>query len=143
MFDWYVGVDVCYVYLGVLDSDCPLLRDDSPDVDAWLLRFEKCAWSIRGWTLQELLASRKFQFHSSRWNKMASLLHLASTVFEVTKIGVGLLLHSELLDGISIAGRMSWAANREPSPVEDRAYSLLGIFNVNMPMLYGEKEKAF
>jgi hypothetical protein len=38
---------------------------------------------------------------------------------------------------------MSWAANRKTSRIEDQAYSLLGIFGVNMPLLYGEGEMAF
>ncbi|KAI6022993.1 hypothetical protein PISMIDRAFT_353015 [Pisolithus microcarpus 441] len=38
---------------------------------------------------------------------------------------------------------MSWAADRKTTRVEDRAYSLLGLFGVNMPMLYGEGLKAF
>ncbi|KAI6023037.1 hypothetical protein BKA83DRAFT_595498 [Pisolithus microcarpus] len=42
-----------------------------------------------------------------------------------------------------IAHIMSWAADRKTTRVEDRAYSLLGLFGVNMPMLYGEGSKAF
>lgn len=42
-----------------------------------------------------------------------------------------------------VAAIMSWACDRETTRVEDRAYSLLGLFNVNRPMLYGEGEKAF
>ncbi|KAK5116789.1 hypothetical protein LTR62_007463 [Meristemomyces frigidus] len=38
---------------------------------------------------------------------------------------------------------MSWAARRTATEVEDTAYSLFGLFNVNMPLLYGEREKAF
>ena len=38
---------------------------------------------------------------------------------------------------------MSWAAERSTSRIEDRAYSLLGIFDVNLPLLYGEGSKAF
>ena len=43
----------------------------------------------------------------------------------------------------SIAQRMSWASKRVTTRVEDIAYSLLGLFGVNMPMLYGEGERAF
>jgi hypothetical protein len=38
---------------------------------------------------------------------------------------------------------MSWAANRQTTRAEDRAYSLLGLFGVNIPLLYGEGDKAF
>jgi hypothetical protein len=38
---------------------------------------------------------------------------------------------------------MSWAARRQTTRIEDRAYSLLGLFNVNMPLIYGEGNSAF
>lgn len=42
-----------------------------------------------------------------------------------------------------MAERMAWAARRTTSRAEDMAYCLMGIFNVNMPLLYGEGgEKA-
>jgi hypothetical protein len=47
------------------------------------------------------------------------------------------------LADVPVAVRMSWAATRETTREEDMAYCLLGIFDVNMPMLYGEGEKAF
>ena len=43
----------------------------------------------------------------------------------------------------SIAMRMTWASDRETTRPEDSAYCLLGIFGVNMPLLYGEGAKAF
>jgi hypothetical protein len=33
---------------------------------------------------------------------------------------------------------MSWAETRQTTRKEDMAYSLLGIFNVYMPLIYGE-----
>ncbi|KAM5354958.1 hypothetical protein ACJ41O_001604 [Fusarium nematophilum] len=39
--------------------------------------------------------------------------------------------------------KLSWAATRETTRREDRAYSLMGLFGVNMPLLYGEGDKAF
>lgn len=38
---------------------------------------------------------------------------------------------------------MRWASGRETTREEDIAYCLLGLFNVNMPLLYGEGPKAF
>jgi hypothetical protein len=43
----------------------------------------------------------------------------------------------------SIATKMSWAAGRKTTREEDCAYSLLGLFNVNMPLIYGEGRRAF
>ena len=38
---------------------------------------------------------------------------------------------------------MSWASKRITKRTEDIAYSLLGIFDINMPLLYGEGKRAF
>jgi len=53
-----------------------------------------------------------------------------------------------LMDGLCsyrlcVAQIISWAANRTTTRLEDRAYSLMGLLDVNMPMLYGEGKKAF
>ena len=50
---------------------------------------------------------------------------------------------SSRLNQASIAERMSWAAKRKTTRQEDEAYCLLGIFGVNMPLLYGEGPGAF
>lgn len=50
---------------------------------------------------------------------------------------------SDVLQSCSIAQRMSWAARRNTTRIEDAAYCLLGIFGVNMPLLYGEGMRAF
>jgi hypothetical protein len=52
-------------------------------------------------------------------------------------------LRGKDLELVSVARRMSWAAKRTTTRDEDIAYSLLGIFDVNMPLLYGEGKKAF
>lgn len=48
-----------------------------------------------------------------------------------------------LLSQWSIAQRISWAARRQTTRKEDQAYCLLGLFGVNMPLLYGEGDRAF
>lgn len=67
---------------------------------------------------------------------------MGAAIGEITDIDTK-YLDGNNLDRISIAERMSWASRRETSRLEDTAYCLLGIFNVNMPLLYGEGEKAF
>jgi hypothetical protein len=47
------------------------------------------------------------------------------------------------LTNFSVDQRLSWAANRETKRKEDKAYCLLGIFNIFMPLLYGEEDYAF
>jgi hypothetical protein len=44
------------------------------------------------------------------------------------------------LSWASVAERMSWAARRKTSRIEDIAYCL-GIFDANMPLLHGEGKK--
>ena len=40
--------------------------------------------------------------------------------------------------GFSVAQKMSWAARRETTRSVDTAYCMMGLFGVNMPLLYGE-----
>jgi len=42
-----------------------------------------------------------------------------------------------------VAVKVSWSAGRQTTREEDRAYCLLGIFNVAMPLIYGEGSGAF
>lgn len=104
-------------------------------------------WFTRGWTLQELIAPRKLEFFDKTWNSrgMKSDHTVITNLSRITGIA-----HSVLSDGgdnslrsICHGQRMSWAAYRETSRVEDIAYCLLGIFQINMPLLYGEGENAF
>ena len=48
-----------------------------------------------------------------------------------------------ILSRMSVAQRMKWASKRATTRVEDVAYCLTGLFNVNMSLLYGEGKKAF
>ncbi|KAI0773231.1 hypothetical protein BD413DRAFT_440102, partial [Trametes elegans] len=87
----------------------------------------------RGWTLQELLAP-----HSIGSNHA-----LAAVIHEITGIDEDTLTHTMSLTDISVARRMSWASGRVTSRVEDQPYSLMGIFSVYMPTVYGEGPRAF
>ncbi|UJO21187.1 putative chloride channel protein, partial [Fulvia fulva] len=100
-------------------------------------------WFTRGWTLQELIASSHVKFYCKTEKSIGALSDLVLPVSQVTGIHVSLLKHQRLLASFSIAQRMNWASKRVTTRVEDRAYSLLGIFNVNMPVIYGEGAKAF
>lgn len=77
------------------------------------------------------------------WTFCGTKVDLSQAVSAVTSIDGDVLYDSSALFQIPVARRMSWAAGRQTSRLEDSAYSLLGIFDVNMPMLYGEGEKAF
>ena len=135
MYEWYGRADVCYAYL----ADVPPGADHQGEGSA----FRKSRWFTRGWTLQELIAPRRVEFLSKDWAPIGSKHVLVRLVESVTRINSDALLHLESLDKFSVAQRLSWAANRETTRREDRAYSLLGIFDIHMPTLYGEGDRAF
>jgi hypothetical protein len=134
MYAWYRNADVCYVYLADLE---PGTRDDL----AQTLR--NCRWFTRGWTLQELIAPLKVHFFDMEWNYRGDKESLADLLESRTGIPGRLLRSQSALSDYSVARRMSWAAMRETTRLEDKAYCLLGIFDVNMPLIYGEGMKAF
>jgi hypothetical protein len=101
-------------------------------------------WFDRGWTLQELIAPRLLRFYDHSWcylgDRDNELLQLVCDRTSLTPTTLG---SPVMLEEIPIARRMSWMARRQTTRKEDIAYCLLGIFGVNMPLLYGEEEKAF
>lgn len=154
MWRLYCDAEVCYTLLSDLDANCPELRDmeddwasdtmNDPESHAGLDRqFAASRWLERGWTLQELLAPRNMVFFGSGWNPIGTKHSLLNRLHAVTGIDKLALEDRHAIDHFVIARKMCWAANRRTTRIEDRAYSLLGIFGVNMPMLYGEGESAF
>lgn len=93
--------------------------------------------------MQELIAPSSLQFFDTSWARIGSRKDFSNTISMVTKIPVDVLTHQKRPSQYCIADRMSWAATRKTSRIEDRAYSLLGLFNVSMPTLYGEGCRAF
>ncbi|PIL28679.1 hypothetical protein GSI_08723 [Ganoderma sinense ZZ0214-1] len=137
MYQWYALAHVCYTFL----ADVPPLRLEHHRRET--SRFRCSRWFTRGWTLQELIAPFRLVFLARDWTMIGSKDSLVDLITEITRIDCEALLHVEPLDEFSIAQRFSWAAERETTRVEDRAYSLLGILDINMPTLYGEGERAF
>jgi hypothetical protein len=143
MFKWYLHSSICLVYL----EDVPTKRDESTDSEIEKASIIKSRWFTRGWTLQELVAPGNIIFYSKYWENIGTRASLATLISKKTKIDENVLISSSPqfnILGRSVANRMSWAAFRETTRPEDIAYSLLGIFDVNMPLLYGEgEERAF
>ncbi|KAF6842819.1 het domain-containing protein [Colletotrichum musicola] len=135
MFRWYKGAAVCYAYLEDVQHG-PVSY--VPDLD-----FENSRWFTRGWTLQELLAPKHVDFYNRAWSHIGDRSSLADTIKNITRIPAPYLRNEQDFHSASIAVRMSWAAFRKTKRIEDRAYSLLGMFGVNMPLLYGEGDRAF
>ena len=125
----------CYVYLEDVDAGV--------DVQSPISEFTKSRWFTRGWTLQELLAPSNLFFYSKEWSMVGEKTALSGVISQVTSISEGILTGARSVRSASVARRMSWAARRNTTRREDAAYCLMGLFGVNMPMLYGEGEKAF
>ncbi|MCJ1367563.1 hypothetical protein MMC16_006697 [Acarospora aff. strigata] len=136
MFRWYEDAAMCYVHL----SDVVWVDGKNGMSKAFRAEFRQSAWFTRGWTLQELLAPRWVSFHDSCWEYVGNKQQLEADISAVTGIKVE---HLRQPSSASVATKMSWASKRKTSRVEDVAYCLLGIFDVNMPLLYGEGRKAF
>lgn len=124
MYVLYRDADICYVYL----ADVPHGADPrAHDCEFWESR-----WHTRGWTLQELVAPACVVFLTCDWTFLGTKSGLAWTLQKITKIDAEILLGLKPVSSASVAKRMSWAAGRETTRVEDRAYSLLGIFGVHI-----------
>ncbi|KAM6486119.1 heterokaryon incompatibility protein-domain-containing protein [Trichoderma sp. SZMC 28011] len=141
MFHWYEKAEVCIAYLDDLT-----LAAGSAVVDS---DFEQCRWFFRGWTLQELIAPPELRFYSKDWNFVGTRTSLKAIIAKTSRVP-DMMLEAHVngqrqrLDNFSVAEKMSWAANRRTTRPEDMSYCLLGIFDINMPLLYGEGQgKAF
>lgn len=138
MFSWYQKAAVCYAYLDDVNLD-----DYTEGYRTWNDDFNNSRWFTRGWTLQELLAPRKVVFYAKGWRLLGTKSSLVKTIQKITKIDELTLLEPRLIHSASIAQRMSWASKRATTRPEDVAYSLFGIFGINLPIIYGEGENAF
>ena len=137
MFNWYHDAQVCYAYLS--DYSVP---DQDSGTDSSLGRgmFHRSKWFKRGWTLQELIAPRMLWFVDKTWTFVGSRAVLANAVELATGISPR---NMRKYRTCGVAQKFSWATGRETTRTEDLAYCLLGLFNINMPLLYGEGNKAF
>ena len=135
MYAWYIRAAVCYVYF----ADVP----PSSNTEHMATQLRDSRWFTRGWTLQELIAPREMLFFASDWSYIAAKQEVLPLLSRITNIDIDVLKTGDLSEA-SVAKKMSWAATRKTSRGEDMAYCLLGMFNVNMPLLYGEGPvKAF
>ena len=148
MFAWYRNAEYCLAYL----------RDVEPQIDGYarfLSDFRGSAWFRRGWTLQELLAPKAVLFFSTSWVhisykisrqlktavKVGSLIHpseVCNLLAAIMHVPQDVLMDSEHMHRYSREAKMGWMRNRQTTKAEDMAYCLLGIFDVSMPLIYGE-----
>jgi hypothetical protein len=133
MYAWYRHSTVCYALLEDVPPRDPHISQE---------KFEKARWFTRGWCLQELIAPSKVEFYAQDWTILGTKWSLQNIITRITAIPPEALLNRNL-ENYSVAQKMSWAANRKTTRVEDEAYCLLGIFDIHMPLLYGEGKKSF
>ncbi|KAL5313277.1 hypothetical protein ACEPPN_019010 [Leptodophora sp. 'Broadleaf-Isolate-01'] len=137
MFRWYQDAAKCYVYLSDVSK-----RSDA-DEPTWKSKFRHSRWFTRAWTLQELIAPHSVEFFSREEELLGDKGSLESLLHEITGIPVEVFRGKPLVE-LSVEKRMLWAAKRTAKRKEDEAYSLLGIFGLHMPLIYGEgRENAF
>ena len=139
MFKYYQNSAVCYAFLQDVTKPGKLFEKSGEK----LKQFFASIWWTRGFTLQELLAPKKVIFLDDHWQEFGTKQELASLIRDRTTITEHYLEDAENLRTCCVAKKMSWASSRKTSRVEDAAYSLMGLFDVNMPLLYGEGNKAF
>ena len=161
MYNWYAHANVCYAYL----KDVPQQSDPTHSS-----KFEKSVWFTRGWTLrktrplhhghyriaplifvEELIAPSRVEFYSECWGKVGTREDRRAEIARITGIREEILEYEQFDDDLvfekpmsNAAEIFSWAAHRKTTVAEDKAYALLGLLDINMPMLYGEgANKAF
>ncbi|KAI6106441.1 heterokaryon incompatibility protein-domain-containing protein [Pisolithus croceorrhizus] len=134
MYKWYEKAKLCYVYLHDIVGH------------PWTDQAKSAApprWFSRGWTLQELIAPKVVHFFDQKWERVGDKSQLAATLRDITRIPEPVLVDGLHSMPLCVAQVISWAAGRMTTREEDRAYSLLGLLGVHMPMLYGEGKNAF
>ncbi|KAF5253729.1 hypothetical protein FANTH_1421 [Fusarium anthophilum] len=137
MFAYYQKSEVCYAYL----ADVPTANQDIELLNSEL---RKSRWFTRGWTLQELIVPQHLVFYAADWSSIGSKDDTLVDLFiSITKIDSPYLTGDKDIHQASIAKRMSWLAKRTTTRIEDMAYCMLGIFDINMPLLYGEGKRSF
>lgn len=149
MYQWYRDAKICYAYLADVPPDA-ICQEAGQYNFAPVLESE---WFQRGWTLQELLAPDDVVFLSSDWTTIGTRMDGEEPGSLRSAISDGTGIRIEALAGFdpqpartgqsSVAERLSWASRRKTTKVEDAAYCLLGIFNIAVPLLYGEGKEAF
>lgn len=156
MFQWYRQASVCYVYLSdVVAGPSHHQHTCDEETDEEVIsnftrpecpreQLSQCRWLRRCWTLQELIAPAEVEFYSGEWwfigEKHAP--DWLDVLVEETRISEAALTSTDGYKLASVAQKMSWAADRNATRAEDIAYSLFGLFEVNMAPLYGEGSQS-
>ncbi|KAI0378113.1 HET-domain-containing protein [Hypomontagnella monticulosa] len=142
MYRYYYSAAACFIYL---EDVHPSVKQEADSLSslaaarAQLLEAVRATrWISRGWTLQELLAPKRRCFLAADWSEIEDGDDLLGAIEESTGIDMAVLKDRDLISNLCVGERMKWASKRQTTREEDMAYSLMGLFNVNMPVMYGE-----
>ncbi|KAG9309693.1 hypothetical protein JVU11DRAFT_10366 [Chiua virens] len=133
MFTWYRGSSLTIVYLRGVPSQSQKPGD-----------LRGSLWNTRGWTYQEYVAAETVQFYTEDWKPYLGLSlsnhkesdHIGTEMEQVSQLAI-------LRPGLDrVREKLFRASKRRTTYVEDIAYSLLGIFHVSIPVIYGEGNRA-
>jgi hypothetical protein len=137
MFKWYRGSSLTIIFLRGVRS--PSQRGD----------LVGSIWNTRAWTFQEYHASKVVRFYTEDWTPYLNLdipnhkesPEIISEMEEATGVSARALM--ALRPGPDdIREKLCLASRRKTTLVEDAAYSLLGIFSISLPVVYGEGNQA-
>ncbi|KAF2685713.1 HET-domain-containing protein [Lentithecium fluviatile CBS 122367] len=138
MFRWYRNATRCYVYLSDVSTASTVgVGNEKHNPLLWESDFRKSRWFTRGWTLQELLGPVSVEFFSQERRRLGDKSSLEQLIHEITGIPRA-ALQGTPLSHFSVKDRFQWIGSRQTKLEEDKAYSLLGIFDVDIPLRYGE-----
>lgn len=130
----------CYVYLSDVSAKYKRISGESGhsiDLEATHTDLARSRWLTRGWTLQELLTPRTVEFYDRSGNFIGNKASLESQLRVIGGIDKS-TLRGEQLSHSSVETRMDWARTRQTTIEEDQAYRLFGIFEIHLPLIYGE-----
>ncbi|KAG1908047.1 uncharacterized protein F5891DRAFT_1169157 [Suillus fuscotomentosus] len=137
MFVWYRHSALTIVYL----SDVP--PSSQPGALA------RSVWNERGWTFQEFVAPKVVRFYQKDWSLYLddrSPNHKESpAIMEELESATGIdpqALISFCPGMRDTREKLQWASKRVTTVQEDIAYSLFGIFDIHLPVIYGERKQS-
>ncbi|KAF8123255.1 hypothetical protein EV363DRAFT_1356699 [Boletus edulis] len=137
MFQWYHESSLTVIHLKGVFSDSELGA------------LEKSLWNTRAWTLQEFFASKVIRFYTEDWKPYLPhediFNHKESPVVMQEMARVTGIDAKELLSlrpgSENVREKLRLASTRYATKQEDIAYSLFGIFDVSIPVTYGEGQR--
>ena len=137
IFEWYQGSSLTIIFLCGVH---PLSQRSA---------LTRSIWNTRAWMLQECHASKVVRFYTEDWTPYPNLdiynhkvlPEIVSEMEEAANVSARSLM--ALCPGLDdIREKLCLASKRQTTRAEDASHSLLEIFSLTLPVVYGEGEKA-